>query len=98
MVDLSSKAQYIAELLRQKEELEEEMAPHGAFPCVGSTLIKITTELKVDVRSFVRQKRRMMELLEQMLVKFESNNETVREQILSTSRGPQTEFQSNPGS
>lgn len=60
LLDLEKKAAFIAELVRQKEEKEVQLAPSGVFSHVFTTLNDIQKELRRDIKTFVQHKSMMI--------------------------------------
>ena len=60
LLDLEKKALFIAEIIRQKEDREVELAPEGVYSHLYTTLGDIQKELRRDIKTFVQHKSMMI--------------------------------------
>ena len=80
LADIEAKSKFVQELLKQKEELEVEMAPAGVINFIYKHLAEIQEEIRGQIKVFVRHKASMVHLLELMLKSFKENNNKAIEQ------------------
>mmetsp|Transcript_37836 Transcript_37836/g.36262 ORF Transcript_37836/g.36262 Transcript_37836/m.36262 type:complete len:130 (+) Transcript_37836:1569-1958(+) len=78
--DLDKKSQYILELLKEKEEIEGNLAGFGCIHHIYKTFIEIQEELKNDIKKFVREKHQINMHLETLLTEFEDLAESIGRQ------------------
>ena len=85
-LDLEKKAAYIAEIIRQKEEDEVDLAPGGVFNHIYVALTDIQKELRRDIKTFVQHKSMMVQYLEEILKNFNNSIPEFGEQIVDITR------------
>ncbi|CDW82160.1 UNKNOWN [Stylonychia lemnae] len=77
MKDLEKKQEYILELLVQKESLEEQLAPFGNIHYIYKTFKEVQEDIKQNVKKYRREKNQIFKYLNQLVLDFEENRETI---------------------
>lgn len=86
MDDIDAKMVRIKEVLKQKEDLETEMAPAGVVNFIYGNLGNIQDEIRHDIMAFVSHKAQMVRRLEEMLRIFKDSNLELMNQEKDVSR------------